>query len=115
MDLYFSRRRFLETSFYVPSDVTLSDGTRELEEVYSVSTTVRKHSMLPDVTTIEYVGNPDVEKHYVVATIEWRWPSAEKSFILMEGWEAPLRLDEFIVKEKAFRWCAVLSPLMNGD
>ena len=109
MDLYFSRRRFLETSFYVPSDVTLSDGTRELEEVYSVSTTVRKHSILPDVTTIEYVGGLDEEKHHTVATIEWRWPSVEKSFIRMDGWDMPMRLSEFLVKEKAFNWCALVS------
>ena len=103
MDLYFSRRRFLSTSFYCPSDVTLTDGTRALESVYRVSTTVRRHSILPDVTTITYVGAPDAEKHYVVATIEWRWPSVEKSFIRFEGWDAPVRLSEFLVRQRGLK------------
>ena len=90
MDLYFSRRSFLSTSFYCSSDTTLMDGTRALEAVYRVSTTIRRHSILPDVTTIPYVGTPDAEKHYITATIVWRRPSVEKSFIRMDGWEVPV-------------------------
>lgn len=103
MDLYFSRRRFLETSFYCSSTFTLTDGTHALDEIYRVSTTVKRCSILPDVTTIEYVGGLDEEKHHVVATIEWNWPSVDKSFITMDGWKSTLKLSEFLVKEKGLK------------
>ena len=81
MDLYFSRRRFFETSFHAPCGESSEEGLQDLTEVYRVSTSVRKRSIFPESTTIEYVAAKDEEKHEVVARIGWRWPSQIASII----------------------------------
>ncbi|EJC98945.1 uncharacterized protein FOMMEDRAFT_31512 [Fomitiporia mediterranea MF3/22] len=97
MDLYFSRRRFFQTSFHAPASKTESGERGRLKEVYRVSTTVRKNSIFPDVTTIEFVGAEDEEKHYVVATIEWKWPSQASSVIEID--DKRMTLKEFMKRE----------------
>lgn len=85
MDLFFSRRRFFETSFHAPSGKNEQDGLSDLKEVYRVVTTVRRRSIFPDTTTIEYIAPEDEEKHRVVATISWGWPSQIASIIEIDG------------------------------
>ncbi|KAL5524759.1 hypothetical protein ACEPAF_9905 [Sanghuangporus sanghuang] len=85
MDLYFSRRRFFETSFHAPSGRGEKDGFSDLREIYRVSTTVRRRSIFPDTTTIEHVAPEDEEKHHIVATIWWGWPSQIASIIEIDG------------------------------
>lgn len=97
MDLYFSRRRLFETSLHMPCAKSTQNGLSDLKEIYSISTTVREHSIMPDVTTIEYVGTEDKEKHYTVATIKWSWPSQASSFIEINGQR--LALSDFMKRE----------------
>ena len=53
MSLYFSRRRFFETSFYAPNVKNYEDGFYDLAEVYHVSATVHGLSIFPGTITIE--------------------------------------------------------------
>ena len=113
MDLYFSRRRFFQTGFYAPHQKTSKEQTNnaaQFEEIYRVSTTVRKGSILPDTTTIEYVGSEDYEKHYVVATIEWHWPSQTSSIIEIDGNRLPLK---FFMKREGLLRCAAFCILLR--
>lgn len=93
MDLYFSRRRFLNTSFYTPvNDAGLGYSNNKqkedlkLKEVYRVTTTKSAWSLFPECTYIKYVGGAkegteEEEKEYDVAKITWRWPSQDASYI----------------------------------
>ena len=99
MDLYFSRRRFFETSFHAAIGKS-EDGFKELNEVYRVSTTVRKHSIFPHITKIEYVATEGEESH-LVAEIEWRWPSQIGSVITIYGEKHTLH--DFLKKEGLFK------------
>lgn len=93
MDLYFSRRRFLNTSFYMPvNSAGLGNSNNKqkedskLKEVYRVITTKSAWSLFPECTYIRYVGGTkegreEEEKEYDVAKITWRWPSQEASYI----------------------------------
>lgn len=101
MDLYFSRRRFLETSFHASIGKNPEENLKELSEVYRVRTTVRKHSIFPHITTIEYVATEGEDNH-TVATIEWRWPSQIGSVIEIDG--KKFMLQDFLKKEGWFKW-----------
>ena len=95
MDLYFSRRRLFQTSFHA---ATKSEAdVKELKEMYRITTTKSRFSIVPDTTTIEYVGADDEEKHYTVATIHWRWPSPASSYIDFGDKTYPL--DLFLKRE----------------
>ena len=100
MDLYFSRRRFLNTSFYAPCAYSNVDGTSPLKELYRVTTTKRSSSFFPEETFIEYVGAEDEDKHYVVAKITWKWPSQDASFIEIDG--KTFKLNEFLKRGSGF-------------
>ena len=99
MDLYFSRRRLLQTSFFTPLSNSHIQG--QLKETYRVGTTVRKGSILPDTTTIEYVGAEDEEKHYTVATVDWCWPCQSSSSVEIDGKRLPIK--EFLKREGLLR------------
>lgn len=93
MDLYFSRRRFLNTSFYAPVNAAgLGNSSNKrseelkLKEVYRVTTTKSAWSLFPEYTYIKCVGGAkegreEEEKEYDVARITWRWPSQDVSYI----------------------------------
>ena len=95
MDLYFSRRRFFQTSFHAATKS--ESGVKDLKEMYRITTTKGKYSIVPDITTIEYVGASDEEKHYTVATIHWRWPSPAASYI--DFGDKAIPLDLFLKRE----------------
>ena len=67
-------------------------GGKELKEMYRITTTKSKYGIVPDTTTIEYVGAEDEEKHDTVATIHWRWPSQIASYIEIGDKMYPLSL-----------------------
>lgn len=100
MDLYFSRRRFLNTSFYTPRFRCGADRTSSLKEMYRVTTTKRPNSFMPDTSFIEYVGAEDEDKHYVVAKITWKWPSQDASFIEID--DKVFKLNEFLKRGAGF-------------
>lgn len=93
MDLYFSRRRFLNTSFYTPVNAAgLGNSNNrqkedlKLNEIYRVTTTKSAWSLFPERTYIKYVGGTEEgrkeeKKEYDVAKITWRWPSQDASYI----------------------------------
>lgn len=93
MDLYFSRRRFLNTSFYTPVNTAGPGNSNKkqaeelkLKEVYCVITTKSTWSLFPESTYIRYVrgtkeDREEEEKEYDVAKITWRWPSQDASYI----------------------------------
>lgn len=93
MDLYFSRRRFLNTSFYTPVNTAGPGNSNKkqaeelkLKEVYRVITTKSTWSLFPESTYIRYVrgtkeDREEEEKEYDVAKITWRWPSQDASYI----------------------------------
>ena len=90
MDLYFSRRRIFQTSVHAP--IKGITGGKEFKEMYRITTTKNKRSIVPDTTIIEYVGAEDEEKHYVVAIIHWAWPAMASSYIDIGGQTYPLNL-----------------------
>ena len=115
MNLYFSRLRLFEASFYIAEDEPRvadtkeragTDETRLVREIYRVTTTVRKHSIFPEITTIEYFDhtNPISDKlkedgpGKVVAVISWNWPSQDSIIINIGG--KVMKLNEFLKSDK---------------
>lgn len=99
MDLYFSQRRFFQTSFHAATKGAA--GGKELKEIYRIITTKSRYGIVPETTIIDYVGAEDEEKHYTVATIHWRWPSPVSSYIIIGGRTCPL--DLFLRREAGWR------------
>lgn len=93
MQLYFSKRRFFETSFYIPNADVDGEGTVSLRAAYRMSTTVRRKSIFPDVTTILRIEREGYTEK-VVARIIWNWPSQESSMVEIDG--MLIKLCEFL-------------------